>query len=79
MSGPHTVIAHKQLTIEPDREPDAATLTHQMECALCGERSGADGHWEPPQTWALNHSGRNPTHLSYREIITRPWRTWMKP
>lgn len=79
MSGPHTVIATRQWTITPDREPDAASVTHQMKCDVCGEASGADGDWEPPQTWALNHSGRNPSHHSYSEVITRPWRTFMNP
>ncbi|MFT2016273.1 hypothetical protein ACMA1D_10585 [Streptomyces sp. 796.1] len=77
MSGPHTVITHKQWHLTPDREPDAPAVTHQMRCSVCGEMSAADGGWEPPQTWTLNHSGRNPSHLSYEEVITRPWRTWM--
>ncbi|ATI18670.1 hypothetical protein SEA_AMETHYST_48 [Streptomyces phage Amethyst] len=77
MSGPHTVIAHKKWSLIPDREPDAEAVTHAMECAVCGDRSDASGSWEPPQTWVLEHSGRNPSHHSYREIITRPWRTFM--
>lgn len=28
---------------------------------------------------SLEHGGRNPSHHTYREIITRPWRAWWKP
>jgi hypothetical protein len=77
VSGPHTIIRRETWTLIPDREPDAEPVTHQMKCKVCGEESGEDGSWEPPQSWALEHSGRNPLHLSYSEIITRPWRTFM--
>lgn len=77
MSGPRSIIRHATVTITPDREPDAAPVTHQFECAVCGEESGTDGSWEPPQTWAMQHFGKNPSHHTYSEIITRPWRTWM--
>ncbi|MFE7464899.1 hypothetical protein ACFU6R_12475 [Streptomyces sp. NPDC057499] len=49
-----------------------------MKCSVCCKESAPDGTWEPPQTWVLEHSAKNPTHLSYVEIITRPWRTWME-
>ncbi|MET8678857.1 hypothetical protein ABZW18_15090 [Streptomyces sp. NPDC004647] len=73
------VVALKEWTLQPDREPDAELITYAMQCAVCGEHSGGDEDWADPQRWALSHSGRNPAHHSYREIITRPWRTWMKP
>ncbi|MFF5676262.1 hypothetical protein ACFY8S_40295 [Streptomyces hygroscopicus] len=66
MSGPHTVIRHERWTITPDRKPDARAVTHQMKGEVCGEESGKDGSWKPPQTWALNHSGKNPPHHSYQ-------------
>ncbi|MFJ6893627.1 hypothetical protein [Streptomyces hokutonensis] len=52
-------------------------MTHKMKCGVCGEESGEDGSWEPPQSWVLEHCGKNPSHHSYSEIITRPWRTFM--
>ncbi|MFC8871534.1 hypothetical protein ACFUAC_28480 [Streptomyces sp. NPDC057148] len=79
MSGPHTVIAFKQWHLVPDREPDAPDVTHRMRCLVCGEESAPEGGWAPPQTWALEHSGKNPSHLTYEEVMTRPWRTWMQP
>ncbi|MEU9332312.1 hypothetical protein AB0D49_03985 [Streptomyces sp. NPDC048290] len=78
MSGPHTVIAPTERHLVPDREPGAPPVTHTMRCSACGEESAPDGEWEPPQRWALAHSGRNPDHLGYEEIITRPWRTRSK-
>ncbi|WP_439948282.1 DUF7848 domain-containing protein [Streptomyces sp. BBFR109] len=42
-------------------------------------KSASDGAWEPPRTWALGHSGKNPSHLGFEEIITRPWRPWTDP
>lgn len=64
--------------LTPDREPDAPTVTHAMKCSVCGDHSAPDGDWNPPQSWAMAHSGKNPSHHSYVEIITRPWRTFME-
>lgn len=77
MSGPRAIVRFQQWTLIPDREPDAEPLTYAMECAVCHERSDASGDWQPPQSWSLEHSGRNPSHHTYREIISRPWRTFM--
>jgi hypothetical protein len=77
VSGPKAIIRHEQWTLTPDREPDAAPLSYAMQCAVCGEASEAAGSWNEPQSWALGHSGQNPSHHSYSEIITRPWRTFM--
>ncbi|MDX3525041.1 hypothetical protein P1P75_00875 [Streptomyces sp. ID05-39B] len=77
MTAPKAIIRHETWTITPDREPDAEQVTHQFKCAVCGEESGKDGSWDPPQSWALGHSGENPSHHSFSEIITRPWRTFM--
>lgn len=77
MSGPDTIVSHETWTLTPDREPDSEPLTHAMQCAVCLEKSDDSGEWEGPQSWALEHSGRNPLHLTFREIITRPWRTFM--
>ncbi|MFD8216225.1 hypothetical protein ACFV2U_21365 [Streptomyces sp. NPDC059697] len=77
MSGPHTIMGYRTWKLIPDREPDAAPVTHRMKCVVCGNESGEGDSWEPPQTWALEHSGRNPSHVTYSEIITRPWRTFM--
>ncbi|MER6231705.1 hypothetical protein ABT169_21520 [Streptomyces sp. NPDC001616] len=64
-------------TVAPDKEPDAEPTTYAMRCVVCSEESERSENWEAPQTWVLHHCGRNPSHHSFREIITRPWRTWM--
>ncbi|MCY0933594.1 hypothetical protein [Streptomyces sp. H34-S4] len=77
MSQPRAVLAFKMWTIRPDRDTGSAPVTHAMKCAACGEQSDATGEWEAPQSWALEHSGRNPSHTTYSEIITRPYVTQM--
>jgi hypothetical protein len=78
VTGPKAVIRHEQWTLTPDREPDAAPVGYKMVCAVCGEDSEVSDEWNEPHLWALKHSGRNPSHLSFRETITRPWRTFMQ-
>ncbi|HEY8986061.1 MAG TPA: hypothetical protein VIU15_41610 [Streptomyces sp.] len=70
------VIRHETWTLEPDREPDAEPVTYAMECAVCGESSEAAHDFAEPQSWVLKHCGKNPSHHTFREVITRPWRTW---
>lgn len=72
------ILAFKNWTITPDREAGAEPVTHAMECQLCGDRSDASGDWDAPQSWALRHSGRSPSHTNYREVITRPYKTRME-
>ncbi|MFJ4832807.1 hypothetical protein ACIP79_23330 [Streptomyces sp. NPDC088747] len=73
------VVRHEIWTLEPDREPDAEPTTYAMQCAVCEATSAAGVDFGDPQDWVLAHCGRNPSHHSYREIITRPWRTWRRP
>jgi hypothetical protein len=77
VSGPKAIVRSEQWTLTPDREPDAAPLSYQMKCGVCGDASEVAGSWDEPQSWVLRHSGKNPSHHSYSEIITRPWRTFM--
>lgn len=71
-----SVIRQETWTLTPDREPDAEPTTYAMECAVCEESSAASKDFADPQSWALAHSGRNPSHHTFRESIVRPWRTW---
>ncbi|MGW8474475.1 DUF7848 domain-containing protein [Streptomyces sp. NPDC055898] len=48
-----------------------------MLCVVCGESSAAAEDRDAPQSRALSHAGRMPSHHTYRELITGPWRTWM--
>lgn len=72
------IIKFRNWTITPDRERGSEPVTHAMECRVCGDRSDASGDWEPPQSWALAHSGRNRSHTAYRGIITQPYTTHME-
>lgn len=76
---PRAVVCHKEWTLQPDREPDAEPITYAMQCAVCNETSPASTDFTEPQNWVLAHGGHNPSHHTYREIITRPWRAWWKP
>lgn len=70
------VIRHELWTLEPDREPDAEPTTYALECAVCEASSGAFENFADGQSWVLGLCGRNPSHHTFRERITRPWRTW---
>ncbi|MBW5250891.1 hypothetical protein JGS39_18155 [Streptomyces sp. P01-B04] len=77
MSSVRSVVRHVPWTIAPDREPDGEPITYVLQCVVCRERSERSEHWKTPQKWALRHSGKNPTHHTFREVIWRPWRTHM--
>ncbi|MFF0462832.1 DUF7848 domain-containing protein [Streptomyces mexicanus] len=76
---PRAVVCHKEWTLQPDREPDAAPITYAMQCGVCDESSPASTDFAEPQGWVFEHGGRNPSHHTYQEIITRPWRAWWRP
>ncbi|MCA1222209.1 DUF7848 domain-containing protein [Streptomyces sp. 8L] len=74
-----TVVRHQQWTLRPDQEPDAEPVSYAMRCAVCGEVSPAYTDFTASQDWVFAHGGRHPSHHTYREIITRPWKAWWKP
>lgn len=71
------LVRHVKWTLTPDGEPDAEPVTHQFQCVVCSEESDRSISWSEPQEWVLEHSGKNPSHHTFRESITRPWRTFM--
>ncbi|MDT0613508.1 DUF7848 domain-containing protein [Streptomyces lancefieldiae] len=73
------VVCHKQWTLQPDHEPDAEPTTYAMQCAVDGETSPPSEDFTASQNWVLEHCGQHPSHHTYRQIITRPWRAWWKP
>jgi hypothetical protein len=76
---PRAVVCHKEWTLQPDREPDAAPITYAMQCGVCDESSPTSTDFAEPQGWVFEHGSRNPSHHTYREIITRPWRARWRP
>jgi hypothetical protein len=75
---PRSVLRFENWTLAPDREPDAEPVTFAMQCAVCRQRSTATVNFAYAQSWAMRHAGRNPSHLTYRELITRPWQARME-
>ncbi|MGW3419802.1 DUF7848 domain-containing protein [Streptomyces phaeochromogenes] len=73
---PRSVLRYETWTLQPDREPDAEPVLYAMQCAVDGKTSPASKDFAEPQDWVLRHCGQNPSHHTYREIITRPWRAW---
>lgn len=71
------IIRTEWWTVGPDREPDAEAITYAMECAVCAARSEPRVDAGEGQRWVLAHAGRNPSHHTYREHITRPYRAVM--
>ncbi|WP_447038274.1 DUF7848 domain-containing protein [Streptomyces sp. DSM 118878] len=74
---PRTTLRFETWLLQPDREPDAEPTTYAMQCAVDGETSPASEDFAESQDWVLKHCGKNPSHHTFREIITRPWRAWM--
>jgi hypothetical protein len=71
-----TVLRYAQWLISRDTSEGApAEPLHEMQCTTCSERSAASSDVAAAQDWALQHSGRYPSHTGYRETVTRFWRT----
>ncbi|MFF0221258.1 hypothetical protein [Streptomyces sp. NPDC004629] len=70
------VIRQGTWTLQPDREPDAEPTAYAMECAVCGESSDVSEGFADGHSWVVKHCATNPSHHTFRERITRPWRTW---
>ncbi|WP_405809036.1 hypothetical protein OG524_03620 [Streptomyces sp. NBC_01520] len=71
------IVRHIHWTVAPDSDTAAEPVTYAMQCVVCSAESERFEDWEKPQEWVLTHCGQNPSHHTYRESITRPWRTWM--
>lgn len=68
------VFRFREYTLTPDRRRDAEPVMYQMRCASC-DASGPDSADATDGTmWALQHLKRNPTHLDFREHVTRSYR-----
>ncbi|WP_101255016.1 hypothetical protein [Streptomyces barkulensis] len=58
-----------------NEEPDAEPMTYAMQCTLCGQHGPAGEDAEEARRWVFAHVTKpeNRLHMTYREIITRPW------
>ncbi|WP_435865072.1 hypothetical protein [Streptomyces spectabilis] len=75
---PRSVLRDERWALEPDRELDAEPTTYAMQCVMDGETSPVSQDFADPQRWVLNHCGKHPSHHTYREVISRPWRAWRR-
>ncbi|NGO68215.1 hypothetical protein [Streptomyces boncukensis] len=69
-----TVFRFREYTIVPDTEPDAKPTRIVMRCAVCGETGAPSESTEGSPVWAARHLKANPEHLSFDEVVTRPYR-----
>ncbi|MCE7081435.1 hypothetical protein [Streptomyces sp. ST2-7A] len=60
--------------IEPAEGPDAEPLLFSARCAVCGASGPAGPEAGATPRWMLAHLRSHPGHLSFREVITRPYR-----
>jgi hypothetical protein len=64
----------RNYTVRPDLSPDAEPVRHTAQCAVCQECGPEAGSSDAAVAWVVIHLKGHPEHLSYREIITRPYR-----
>ncbi|MBO8192757.1 hypothetical protein ITI46_13925 [Streptomyces oryzae] len=64
----------REFRLVPDAEPDAEPVTFTMQCAVCEQTSGSHTTQSVSQKWVVRHLKESPEHLTYREMITRPYR-----
>ncbi|MFE1129586.1 hypothetical protein FSY75_34755 [Streptomyces sp. TR1341] len=67
-------------TVKPDREPDAAPVTHLYRCTsedeagnVCGAESERTEDGASAEDWALRHAAENPDHRSYAYAPELPY------
>lgn len=72
-----TVMRYAEWTIGQDTSEGASPPLYEVECTTCDAKSGVSESAGDAQDWALQHSGRNPSHTGFRGINTTFWRTTM--
>ncbi|MEY9968465.1 hypothetical protein ABIA33_006549 [Streptacidiphilus sp. MAP12-16] len=65
----HTVLRFVQWTMRQL----TTEMPRRMVCDACGEGSEETPELTAAQDWAFQHVGRNPSHTSYSETVTRFW------
>lgn len=68
-----SVFRYVRLTMRPEIAPEAPEMVHELECTACGAGSGGQEVFETTRDWAFAHTGGNPSHRGYREIVMRFW------
>ncbi|MWA12562.1 DUF7848 domain-containing protein [Streptomyces sp. BA2] len=65
---------YREYHVAPNQDADAEPVTHCMECVACEQASSTAEDVDGPLNWVFNHLKSYPTHLAYREHLTRPYR-----
>jgi hypothetical protein len=60
--------------IVPDTGPSAEPHSFTAQCATCDETGYSSQNSDHAQAWVERHLKANPQHLTYRQIITLPYR-----
>lgn len=70
------IIKAAEWMLGPETAEDAPLeALHEAQCTTCEESSeAAEGDRLPAEIWALKHTGANPTHRTFRAVITSFWR-----
>jgi hypothetical protein len=69
-----SIFLHVSWTMGPETAPEAPEMVHELECTTCGAESEPQDNFEVARDWAFAHTGGNPSHRGYRELVTRFWR-----
>jgi hypothetical protein len=67
--------AYAEWRLSADDREGVPVAVFQMMCMSChAVSSAADNDGTPQQTWALDHTGRNPGHRGFKLITETYWR-----
>ena len=69
-----TAYRFRAFRITPDHEPGAEPGTFAMQRVVCEEAGPAATDVREAHDWAETHLKANPEHLTYRELVARPYR-----
>ncbi|MCX2969351.1 MULTISPECIES: DUF7848 domain-containing protein [Streptomyces] len=77
------VFRYVNWTLRPDQDDDAPPLAYAFRCLTlrddgteCDARSKTSTDPAEPQEWAFGHMREHPDHVSFAEVIERPWVMW---
>lgn len=70
-------------SLRPNREPDAPPTVFRFRCLTesedsepCGAESDESENFAVARDWTYGHMRAHPTHVSYAEVLVRPWVMW---
>jgi hypothetical protein len=64
----------REYTIAPDVDPDAEPVSFAAQCAVCDATGPQAESADDAHAWAFQHIRDHPEHLTYRSLVTLPYR-----